>query len=124
MQLWFRKQLRGCACQITLALVKKKKPYIYHKVSWVPPFPIKGIMSSIRLFWVMWAVAWFPLQSLQLREPCSKTPITDGTSCSLRTKDRNSSLTPVAPGGRLPREQQKAFPGTSTDPTDQLQRSS
>lgn len=54
MQLWFRKQLRGHTCQITLALVKKKNIYIYHKVSWVPPFSIKGIMSSIHLLWVMW----------------------------------------------------------------------
>lgn len=117
MQLWFRKQLRGRACQITLALVKKKT-HIYHEVSWVPPFSIKGIMSSIRRFWVMCGGFWFLLQSLQLQEPYSKMPNTGGTACSPQTKDRNSSLTPVTPGGRLPPERWKAFPGTSTDPTE------
>lgn len=58
------------------------KKYIYHKVSWVPPFSIKGIMSSIHLFWVMYGGFWFLLQSLQLRELYSKMPNAGGTACS------------------------------------------
>lgn len=61
---------------------------------------------------------WFLLQSLQLQELYSKRPNTGGTACSPQTKDRNSSLTLVTPGGRLPWERWKAFPGTSTGPTD------